>query len=162
MTWDNSIKKAFKGKSKRTIDKLLSNKGIVKESRNRTYNWVAGTGWLGLEWEIGDKCYFHYMTQKNEDFIAYENAVWKPIAQKHILDGYRKAWGIAEIISTNDATKALKSTSTHIAFNFMTKKDDIPEISFPDDFVSQKALEGMRNSREMMPAEELTLVYSTF
>ena len=161
-TWDNSIKKAFKGKSKRTIDKLLSNKGIVKESRNRTFKWVAGTGWLGYEWEIGDKGYFHYMTQKNEDFIAYENAVWKPIAQKQILDGYRKAWGIAEIISTNDATKALKSTSTHIAFNFMTKKDNIPETKFPDDFLSQKALEGMQNSREMMPAEELTLVYSTF
>ena len=161
-TWDNSIKKAFKGKSKRTIDKLLSNKGIVKESRNRTYKWVAGTGWLGLEWEIGDKGYFHYMTQKNDDFIAYENAVWKPIAQKQILDGYRKFWGIAEITDSNDATKALKSSSTHIAFNFMTKKENISEFKFPEDFLSQKALNGMQNSREMMPAEELTLVYSTF
>jgi len=161
-TWDNSIKKAFKGKSKRTVDRLLSNQGIVKESRNRTYKWVAGTGWRGLEWEIGDKGYFHYMTKKNDDFIAYENAVWKPIAQKQILDGYRKAWGIAEITDSNDATKALNSSSTHIAFNFMTKKENMPEIEFAEDFLSKKAIEGMQNSREMMPAEELTLIYSTF
>jgi len=28
--------------------------------------------------------------------------------------------------------------------------------------LSQKALEGLTNSREMLPGEELTLIYSTF
>ena len=161
-SWIKSAKRAFKGKSQRTIDRLLSSKGIVKENRSRTYKWVSGTGWRGLEWVIGDKGYFHFMTKKTDDFVAYENVLWKPIAQQQILDGYRKFWGLAEIINVNDDTKALNSTSTHIAFNFMTKKENMPDTVFPDDFLTQKAWEGLQGSREMLPSEELTLVYSTF
>jgi hypothetical protein len=32
----------------------------------------------------------------------------------------------------------------------------------PDDFLTQKAWEGLTESREMLPGEELTLIYSTF
>jgi hypothetical protein len=31
-----------------------------------------------------------------------------------------------------------------------------------EDFLSAKSWEGLLNSREMLPAEELTLVYSSF
>jgi hypothetical protein len=161
-SWEKSAKRAFKGTSQRAIDKLLSSKGIVKENRSRTYKWVSGTGWRGLEWAIGDKGYFHFMTKKTDDFVAYENSLWKPIAEQQILDGYRKFWGLAEIINVNDDTKALNSPSTHIAFNFMTKKENMPATVPPDDFLTQKAWEGLQNSREMFPSEELTLVYSTF
>ena len=30
-----------------------------------------------------------------------------------------------------------------------------------DEFLRQKAIEGLQNSREMLPAEELTLIYTT-
>ena len=120
--WEQLSYRAFRGKSKKSIDKSLSTNGIVKEMRSRTYKLVVTTGWRGLEWEIGDKASFHYMTKKNDDFINYETSVWKPVAQKSILEGYLKYWGISELVDSNDVTKELKSTSTHIAFNFPTKK----------------------------------------
>jgi hypothetical protein len=164
-SWKESAKRALKGKSQRTIDKLLSSEGIVKENRSRTYKWVSGTGWRGLEWEIGDKGYFHFMKQNNNDFENYENSVWKPIAQQQILDGYRKFWGLAKIISKNDYSKKLESGFTHIAFNFMTNKKMPQGLSYnliEDEFLRKKASEGLQASREMLPSEELTLVYSTF
>ena len=160
--WEKAAAKAFKGKSKKAINRMLSNEGIVKEMRSRTYKLVSSTGWRGLEWEIGDKAYFHYMTQKNEDFVAYETAVWKPIAQQQILDGYIKYWGLSELIGSNDVTKALESTSTHIAFNFPTKKENTTEFKPAEDFLGKKAWNALLDSREMLPAEELTLIYSTF
>ena len=160
--WEELSYKVFKGKSKKSIDKMLSNQGIVKEMRSRTYKLETTTGWRGLEWEIGDKAYFHYMTQKNKDFIDYERAVWKPIAQQKILDGYLKYWGVSKLVDSNDLTKELKSSSTHIAFNFPTKKQNEPEMIPSEDFLSAKSWEGLLNSREMLPAEELTLVYSSF
>jgi len=102
------------------------------------------------------------MTQKNEDFVAYETAVWKPIAQQQILDGYIKYWGLSELIGSNDVTKALESTSTHIAFNFPTKKENNTEFKPAEDFLGKKAWNALLDSREMLPAEELTLIYSTF
>ena len=160
--WKKIVYGAFKEKNEETIDEMLGFDGVFKDRRERKFKWVASTGWRGLEWEIGDKAYFHFMTQKNDDFVAYENAVWKPIAQQQILDGYRKFWGLGEIISKDEATKALKSSSTHIAFNFMTKKKNDNELEDPADFLSKKNWEGLRSSRDMMPAEELTLIYSTF
>ena len=162
VNWEEFSYKVFKGKSKKSIDRMLSNQGIVKEMRSRTYKLSTTTGWRGLEWELGDKANFHYMTEKNDDFIAYETAVWKPIAQQRILDGYLKYWGISELIDSNDITKELKSTSTHIAFNFPTKKENEEAFKSPGDFLGKKAEEALLSSREMLPAEELTLVYSTF
>jgi hypothetical protein len=159
--WKEVASKAFKGKSQRNIDKMLSFDDIFKDRRERQFKWVSATGWLGLEWEIGDKAYFHFMKQKNEDFVKYEDQLWKPIAQKEILDGYRKFWGLAEIIAKDEPTKALNTGHTHIAFNFMTKKQNQPAMEIPEDFLTQKAWEGLTNSREMLPAEELTLIYTT-
>ena len=160
--WEKLSYRAFKRKSKKSIDKSLSSTGIVKEMRSRTYKLVTTTGWRGLEWEIGDKASFNYMTKKNDDFIAYETSVWKPVAQKRILGGYIKYWGISELVDSNDITKELKSTSTHIAFNFPTKKKNEVAYKVPEDFLGKKAWDALLNSREMLPAEELTLVYSTF
>jgi hypothetical protein len=162
--WDNFqdiIYKAFNGKSKKKIDKMLSMEGLFKDRRERQFKWVSATGWLGLEWEIGDKAYFHFMKQKNDDFVKYEDQLWKPIAQQEILDGYRKFWGLGKIISKDEPTKALNTGHTHIAFNFMTKKQNKPAMEIPEDFLTQKAWEGLSNSREMLPAEELTLIYTT-
>ena len=172
------IYKAFKGKRSRTVDKMLSMDNLFKDRRERQYKWVSTTGWLGLEWEIGDKGYFHFMTQKNEDFVSYEDQLWKPVAQQEILDGHRKFWGLGEITSVDEATKALDLDHTHIAFNFMTNEKNHPEyhdnhhlpssdvflsqMQIPDDFLTQKAWKGLSNSREQTPSEELTLIYSTF
>ena len=104
------------------------------------------------------------MTQKNDDFVNYERAVWKPVAQQQILDGYRKFWGLAEIINKDENTKKLETGFTHIAFNHMTKKTMPPDTNYTlieDEFLRKKAIEGLQNSREMLPAEELTLIYTT-
>ena len=158
--WDE-VYKAFKGKSKKQIDNMLGFKGIFKDRRERQFKWVSATGWLGLEWEIGDKCNFHFMTQKNEDFVSYEDQLWKPVAQKQILDGYRKFWGLGEIMSKDEGAKKLNAGFTHIAFNFMTTKKGENTLDIGDDFLTRKSWEGLQNSREMLPAEELTLIYTT-
>ncbi len=156
--WED-IYNAFKGKNKKVVDKMLSSDGIIKEIRQMTYKGVASTGWLGLEWEIGDKAYFHYMTEKNKDFVDYENLLWKPVAQQQILDGYRKFWGLFEITEKNEAVKDIDFT--HLAFNFFTSKENNQQLP-EQDFLSRKLWEGLENSRDILPAEELTLVYSTF
>jgi hypothetical protein len=158
MPWED-IYKSFKSKSKKAVDNMLSNDGIVKEIRQMKYKGVASTGWLGLEWEIGDKAYFHYMTEKNKDFVDYENSLWKPVAQQQILDGYRKFWGLFEITEKNEAIKEIDFT--HLAFNFFTDMENNQQLP-EQDFLSRKLWEGLENSRDMLPAEELTLVYSTF
>jgi len=160
--WKQVVAKAFKGKSQKKIDRMLSFDGIFKDRRERQYKWVSATGWRGLEWEIGDKGNFHFMKQINDDFVQFEDQLWKPIAQEQILNGYRKFWGLAEIISKDEPSKALNTGFTHIAFNFMTKKGNMPNLEIGNDFLVQKSWEGLQNSREMLPAEELTLVYSTF
>ena len=81
------------------------------------------------------------MTQKNEDFVSYETAVWKPIAQQQILDGYIKYLGLSELIGSNDVTKALESTATHIVFNFPTKKENSTGLKLIEYFFKQKSLE---------------------
>ena len=43
--WKEVAYKAFKGKSKKTVDKMLSSEGIIKEIRSRTYKVVASTGY---------------------------------------------------------------------------------------------------------------------
>ena len=43
----------------------------------------------------------------------------------------------------------------------MTKKQNKPAMEITEDFLTQKAWEGLSNSREMLPAEELTLIYTT-
>ncbi len=96
--------------------------------RERQYKWVSATGWRGLEWEIGDKGNFHFMKQINDDFVQFEDQLWKPVAQEQILNGYRKFWGLAEIISKDEPSKALNTGFTHIAFNFMTKKGNMPNL----------------------------------
>ena len=159
--WD-VIYKAFSGKSKKEVNKMLEFKGVFKDRRERQFKWVSATGWLGLEWEIGDKCNFHFMTQKNGDFVNYEDQLWKPVAQKQILDGFRKFWGLGEIISKDEAATKLNTGFTHIAFNFMTGKKGYNTSDIEDDFLTNKAWEGLEKSREMLPAEELTLIYSTF
>ena len=158
MPWKD-IYKSFKNKSKKAVDNMLSNDGIIKEIRQMKYKGVASTGWLGLEWEIGDKAYFHYMTEKNKDFVDYENSLWKPVAQQQILDGYRKFWGLFEITEKNEAIKEIDFT--HLAFNFFTDMENNQQLP-EQDFLSRKLWEGLENSRHMLPAEELTLVYSTF
>ena len=158
MPWED-IYKSFKRKSKKAVDNMLSNDGIVKEIRQMKYKGVASTGWLGLEWEIGDKAYFHYMTEKNKDFVDYENSLWKPVAQQQILDGYRKFWGLFEITEKNEAIKEIDFT--HLAFNFFTDMESNQQLP-KQDFLSRKLWEGLENSRDMLPAEELTLIYSTF
>ena len=103
--------------------------------------------------------------QNNDDFEDYENSVWKLIAQRQILDGYRKFWGLAKIISKDEPSKELDIGFTHIAFNFMTNKKIPQGLSYnliEDEFLRKKAAECLQASREMLPSEELTLVYSTF
>jgi len=48
--WEQVAKKLFKGKSTKSINRMLSNEGVLKEMRNRTYKLVSSTGWRGLEW----------------------------------------------------------------------------------------------------------------
>ena len=48
--WERLSYLVFKGKSRKSTDKRLSSKGIVKEMRSRTYKLLTTTGWRGLEW----------------------------------------------------------------------------------------------------------------
>ena len=55
----------------------------------------------------------------------------------------------------------MKTGFTYIAFNFMTDKKGENTLDIGDDFLTRKSWEGLQNSREMLPSEELTLLYTT-
>ena len=109
--WDNwkSAMEAFKGKQEK-INKSALSTGYLRTGENANLSGFH----LLVRFRMGncDKGYFHFMTEKNPDFVSYEDNLWKPVAQKQILDGYRKFWGLAEIISKDDPTKKLNAGHT--------------------------------------------------
>ena len=73
--------------------------------------------------------------------------------------GIESFGGYSKSLKKNEAIKEIDFT--HLAFNFFTDMESNQQLP-KQDFLSRKLWEGLENSRDMLPAEELTLIYSTF
>lgn len=156
--FNSYLRQVFKGKSQRAIQKMISTDVIFSERRNLLLNWVGATIYSGSALVPGDKMYFHYMTQKNDNFEDLEMNVWKPIADGQILDGIRKFWGLAKI---DQKSENFTGIYTHLAINIMNGDTfSQTQDSYTNwDFETTQLMSLVQDSRDMLDAEELTLIY---
>tara|TARA_B100000287_G_C20526692_1_gene739146 strand:- start:210 stop:962 length:753 start_codon:yes stop_codon:yes gene_type:complete len=147
--------KVYKGKmSKRAITRMMEGTGSEsRERRNYTIKVVDATIRAG-EVKPGDKATLNLMNKKTEDFENYETKVWKPIAEKNILNGRLRQWILLEV--TDRADNAFDGF-THFAWNLLGNQD--VEFEGMSGFKWDKLWEGIESSRDMQDAEEYTCVF---
>jgi len=155
--WPSFIQDAL-GKNQRTVAKMMDSSVIVSEARPILLSWVGGTVYAGPSIKPGDKMYFHYMTQQNDNFESLELNVWRPIAEDQIVEGIRKFWGLAKV---TEKSENFPGDATHVAFNIMNGDTfSQTQSSTPNwDYNTTQLMNLVQNSREMLEAEELTCIY---
>jgi hypothetical protein len=92
---------------------------------------------------------------KSDDFESYESNVWKPIAEKNILNGRLRQWVLVEV---TDRTENAYEGFTHFAWNLSGNQDI--EFEGMSGFKWDKLWEGIESSRDMQDSEEYTLIYT--
>ena len=149
--------KVYKGKmSKRSIKRMMEGTGSEsRERRNYTLKIVDQTIVAGGDVKPGDKATLNLMNKKNDDFENYESKVWKPIAEKNILNGRLRHWALVEVI---DKTDNAFEGFTHFAWNLMGNSD--VEFEGMSGFKWDKLWEGIESSRDMQDSEEYTCVFA--
>ena len=147
--------KVYKGKmSKRAIKRMMDGTGSEsRERRNYILKVVDATIRAG-EVKPGDKATLNLMNKKTEDFENYETKVWKPIAEKNILNGNLRQWVLVEVIDRADNAF---DGFTHFAWNLRGNPDG--EWEGMSGFKWEKLWEGIESSRDMQDAEEYTCVF---
>jgi len=147
--------KVYKGKmSKRAIRRMMEGTGSEsRERRNYILKVVDATIRAG-EVKPGDKATLNLMNKKTEDFENYETKVWKPIAEKNILNGSLRQWVLVEVIDRADNAF---DGFTHFAWNLRGNPD--VEWEGMSGFKWEKLWEGIESSRDMQDTEEYTCVF---
>ena len=147
--------KVYKGKmSKRAIKRMMDGTGSEsRERRNYILKVVDATIRAG-EVKPGDKATLNLMNKKTEDFENYETKVWKPIAEKNILNGNLRQWVLVEVIDRADNAF---DGFTHFAWNLRGNPDG--EWEGMSGFKWEKLWEGIESSRDMQDANEFTCVF---
>tara|TARA_Y100000782_G_C10016535_1_gene195142 strand:- start:96 stop:593 length:498 start_codon:yes stop_codon:yes gene_type:complete len=148
--------KVYKGKmSKRAIRRMMEGTGSEsRERRNYILKVVDATIRAG-EVKPGDKATLNLMNKKTEDFENYETKVWKPIAEKNILNGSLRQWVLVEVIDRADNAF---DGFTHFAWNLRGNPD--VEWKGMSGFKWEKLWEGIESSRDMQDANEFTCVFA--
>jgi hypothetical protein len=142
--------------SKRSIKRMMEGTGSEsRERRNYTLKIVDQTIVAGGDVKPGDKATLNLMNKKNDDFENYESKVWKPIAEKNILNGRLRHWALVEVI---DKTDNAFEGFTHFAWNLMGNSD--VEFEGMSGFKWDKLWEGIESSRDMQDSEEYTCVFA--
>ena len=108
--------KVYKGKmSKRSIQRMIDGTGSEsRERRNYILKVVDATILAGGSARPGDKATLNLMAKKTDDFEKYESEIWKPIAEKNILNGRLRQWVLVEV---TDRTENAYEGCTHFAWN---------------------------------------------
>src|SRR6056300_1708105 len=150
------LQKGYKGKmSRRSIQRMMDGTGSEsRERRNYILKVVDATILAGGSAKPGDKATLNLMTKKTDDFEKYESEVWKPIAEKNILNGRLRQWVLVEV---TDRTENAYEGFTHFAWNLRGNQD--VEFEGMSGFKWDKLWEGIESSRDMQDSEEYTLIY---
>jgi hypothetical protein len=89
------------------------------------------------------------MTKKTDDFENYESEVWKPIAERLILDGNHRFWALGNVY---ERTENAYDYMTHFAYNLANNDFNLFEYvqdQMNSSFEMQKLWEGIQSSRDM-------------
>jgi hypothetical protein len=141
--------------SRRSIQRILNTDSTAKDRRGYVLEAVDFTILAGGSVKPGDKATINLMNKKTEDFEKYESEVWKPVAEKNILNGNLRQWAIVKLINKSD--NAYDGWS-HMAWNL--RGDNPGEWDIPTGFKWNKLWEGIESSRDMTDATELTCVFT--
>ena len=149
--------KVYKGKmSRRSIQRMMDGTGSEsRERRNYILKVVDATILAGGSAKPGDIATLNLMDKKTDDFEKYESEVWKPIAEKNILNGRLRQWVLVEV---TDRTENAYEGFTHSAWNLSGNQD--VEFEGMSGFKWDKLWEGIESSRDMQDSEEYTLIYT--
>ena len=156
INYQELAEKVYKGKmSRRSIQRMLNTDSTAKDRRGYVLEAVDFTILAGGSVKPGDKATINLMNKKTEDFEKYESEVWKPVAEKNILNGNLRQWAIVKLIDKSD--NAYDGWS-HMAWNL--RGDNPGEWDGPTGFKWNKLWEGIESSRDMTDATELTCVFT--
>ena len=154
------MKSELKGKmSSRTINRILS-KGpsIKKEVRVYSMKLMDATPLTGGDLKIGDKMTYAPMIQKSDDYEKVESFIAKPYFLNQVMNGKHRWWGFTKIVDRNE--NAYKNI-THIAWNIGIPNAEHDDYMVENEFIQQVLTDKMNSSREMLNAQELTLVHKS-
>jgi uncharacterized protein (DUF1330 family) len=154
------MKSELKGKmSSRTINRILS-KGpsIKKEVRVYSMKLMDATPLTGGDLKIGDKMTYAPMIQKSDDYEKVESFIAKPYFLKQVMNGKHRWWGFTKIIDRNENAY---ENITHIAWNIGIPNAVHDDYMVENEFIQQVLTDKMNSSREMLNAQELTLVHKS-
>jgi len=152
------MKAGLKGEmSSNTISKII-NKDIKKQVRTYTLAMLDATPLTGGDLKIGDKMTFAPMIQKTDDYEKAESSIYKPHVLNQIMKGQHRWWAFTKVIDRNENAY---ENITHITWNVPVENAKRDDFFVQNDFITKKLGEVVQNSREMMKAQELTLVYTS-
>ena len=152
------MKSGLKGKiSSRTVNSILS-KGpsIKKQVRVYSMELLDATPLTGGDIKIGDKMTYAPMIQKSDDYEQAESFIAKPYFLNQVMNGKHRWWGFTEIIDRNENAY---ENITHIAWNMGIPNAKHDDYMVENEFIQKVLTDKMNSSREMLNAQELTLVY---
>ena len=152
------MKSGLKGKmSSRTINRILS-KGpsIKKEVRVYSMKLMDATPLTGGDLKIGDKMTYAPMIQKSDDYEKVESFIAKPYFLNQVMNGKHRWWGFTKVIDRNE--EAVERI-THLAWNMWIPDAEHDDYMVENEFIQKVLSDKMQSSREMLNAQELTLIY---
>ena len=149
--WLPFAQDVYKGKmSKRSVQRIMNSIGTFSnERRNYHIQVTDATISAGGDLKSGDIAFMLPMTKKTEDFESYESEVWKPIAERLILDGNHRFWALGNVY---ERTENAYDYMTHFAYNLANNDFNLFEYvqdQMNSSFEMQKLWEGIQSSRDM-------------
>jgi hypothetical protein len=149
--WLPFAQNVYKGKmSKRSVLRIMNTIGsFSNERRNYHIQVTDATISAGGDLKPGDVAFMLPMTKKTDDFENYESEVWKPIAERLILDGNHRFWALGNVY---ERTENAYDYMTHFAYNLANNDFNLFEYvqdQMNSSFKMQKLWEGIQSSRDM-------------
>ena len=153
------MKSKLKGMSTSSIRKIVqSEQKIKKQVRTYHLQLLDATPLTGGDIKVGDKMTYAAMVQKSDDYEKVESFIAKPYFLNQVMNGKHRWWGFTKIIDRNENAY---ENITHIAWNIGIPNAEHDDYMVKNEFIQQVLTDKMNSSREMLNAQELTLVHKS-
>ena len=153
--WENEIKVAHKGKTKRSIVKKYTQQTMDNKYREKSVMYtLKGLGAFladGAAPASGINATYIGVEQLNEDYVDFENKFFAPY---HKESKSRLYWELNEII---DRTENAFKPATHIITEILNP--DAPEVEWKPTFAEEMAVKYGMASRKFHGSMNLELVH---
>ena len=153
----STMKSKLKGMSTSSIRKIVqSGQKIKKQVRTYHLQLLDATPLTGGDIKVGDKMTYAAMVQKSDDYEKVESFIAKPYFLNQVMNGKHRWWGFTKVIDRNEEAVG---RITHLAWNMWIPDAEHDDYMVENEFIQKVLSDKMQSSREMLNAQELTLVY---